>query len=94
MQSKHAGKMVAIRARDHSSSMNLDESDFALVTTGTATVIAIGMVVGENDDVIHVSSFFSEMGGKSIHHEIHSILKREIVQIDILAARESIKNPF
>ena len=94
MKSKYHGRFVAVKAKDHSSSMNLDEDDYQMVTGKIARVIASGFVVDENDDAIHLSSFFSEICGKTTHHEIHSILKKEIEEINLLTVTETIILPF
>lgn len=93
MFKEYLGKFVTITAKDHASSINLDDDDYEMIMKGVARVIAVGFFIGENDDAVHVSSFFSDMGGKTTYRDIHSILKKEIEEINLLEVVKTIKIP-
>jgi hypothetical protein len=79
-----AGKIVAVMAKDHSSSINIDKDDLDRIKKNTAQLIAIGLVIDDDDEKILLGSFFTCFQGVNRHYEVHSILKKEIVEIDLL----------
>lgn len=78
------GKIVAVLAKDHSSSMGLSKEDLDRIRNGTATLIAIGLVMEETDEKMFISSFFTDFQGDFTHHDIHSILKDEVIKVEVL----------
>ena len=80
----YIGKIVAVLAKDHSSSKALSKKDVKRIRKGTATLIAIGFVMDEDDEKMLITSFFTDFLGDFTYHDIHSILKPEIIRVDVL----------
>jgi hypothetical protein len=78
------GKIVAIVARDHSTCINIDKEDIEKIKIGVATIVAIGYVIHEDDEKIMLGSFFTMYNDEKRHYEIHSILKGDIIDKEIL----------
>lgn len=78
------GKIVAILAKDHSSSINIDKDDLDRIKAGTATIVVIGLVIHDDDEKIMLGSFFTDFQGEQRHYEVHTILKSAITDIDVL----------
>jgi hypothetical protein len=78
------GKHVALMANDHMSSLNIDNADLDIIYSETSVVIVIGRVINEDEDKVYVASFFNQFKDQITYHDVHSILRKEIVEIDIL----------
>jgi len=78
------GKIVLLMAKDHSSSINIDKDDLERIRAGVAHIIVIGLVIEDDADKLLLGSFFSDFNGEHRYYEVHSILKNEIVDIDVL----------
>jgi hypothetical protein len=83
-ETNYTGKIVAVLAKDHSSSKAMSKEDLDRIRKGTATLIAIGLVMGDEDGKLLISSFFTDFQGDFAYHDIHSILKKEIVRVEVL----------
>jgi hypothetical protein len=78
------GKVVMILARDHSSSINIDREDLERIRKGTATIIVIGFVIDEDEEKIMLGSFFTFFQGERRHYEVHSILRGDVEDVQVL----------
>lgn len=80
----YVGKIVAVLAKDHSSAKDLTKEQVKKVRNGIATLIAIGLVLEDDDKKMLVSSFFTDFQGDFAYHDIHTILKPEIKSVEVL----------